>query len=89
MAPVASTTVVMVNSFHDTPASCMCPVCRQNVISRIEYNSGLLTWLIFGILIFLGCIIGCCLIPCCVNSCKDVNHYCPNCKHLIHKYKRL
>lgn len=88
MAP-ATTTVVLTTSFADTPAACTCPACRQNVVTRIEYNIGLLVWLIFGILILVGCWLGCCLIPFCVDSCKDVDHYCPNCNHHISKYKRL
>ncbi|KAM3916558.1 LITAF domain-containing protein-like isoform 1-T2 [Leptodactylus fuscus] len=88
VSPV-TTTVVMGTSFTDTPASCTCPVCRQNVVSRIEYNTGLLTWLIFGILLLIGCWLGCCLIPFCVDGCKDVDHYCPNCNHHLSKYKRL
>ncbi|CAI9547751.1 unnamed protein product [Staurois parvus] len=89
MGPVTSTTVVLTTSFSDTPTSCMCPVCRQNVVSRVEYNTGLLTWLIFGILLLFGCWLGCCLIPFCVDSCKDVDHFCPNCNHHLAKYKRL
>ncbi|XP_040296555.1 lipopolysaccharide-induced tumor necrosis factor-alpha factor homolog [Bufo bufo] len=88
VAPV-TTTVFMGTSFTDTPASCTCPVCRQNIVTRIEYNTGLLVWLIFGILCLLGCWLGCCLIPFCVDSCKDVDHYCPNCNHHLSKYKRL
>ncbi|XP_018429195.1 PREDICTED: lipopolysaccharide-induced tumor necrosis factor-alpha factor homolog [Nanorana parkeri] len=88
MAPV-STTVVMATSFSDRPTSCMCPVCRQNVVTRVEYNSGLLAWLICGILVLFGCWLGCCLIPFCVDSCKDVDHFCPNCNNHLSKYKRL
>ncbi|CAJ0928879.1 unnamed protein product [Ranitomeya imitator] len=88
MAPVTST-VIMTTSFADTPTSCTCPVCRQNVVTRIEYNTGLLVWLIFGILCLLGCWLGCCLIPFCLDSCKDVDHFCPNCNHHLSKYKRL
>ncbi|KAM4024800.1 LITAF domain-containing protein-like isoform 1-T2 [Anomaloglossus baeobatrachus] len=88
MAPVTST-VILGTSFADTPVSCTCPVCRQNVVTRIEYNTGLLVWLIFGILCLLGCWLGCCLIPFCLDSCKDVDHYCPNCNHHLSKYKRL
>ncbi|CAN2390958.1 Possible membrane-associated motif in LPS-induced tumor necrosis factor alpha factor (LITAF) [Pristimantis euphronides] len=88
MNPVA-TTVIMQTCFADTPVSCTCPSCRQNVISRIVYNTGLLAWLIFGILCLLGCWLGCCLIPFCVDSCKDVDHFCPNCNHHLAKYKRL
>ncbi|KAM4631582.1 lipopolysaccharide-induced tumor necrosis factor-alpha factor homolog [Discoglossus pictus] len=88
VAPVTST-VMIVTPFHDVPVQCTCPVCRQNVVSRIQYTTGLLTWLIFGILLLLGCWLGCCLIPFCVDSCKDVDHFCPNCNNHLHKYKRL
>ncbi|XP_053550299.1 lipopolysaccharide-induced tumor necrosis factor-alpha factor homolog [Bombina bombina] len=88
VAPVHST-VVIGTSFQDTPVSCSCPICRQNIVTRTEYNTGLLAWLIFGILCLLGCWLGCCLIPFCVDSCKDVDHFCPNCNHHLHKYKRL
>ncbi|KAG8558416.1 hypothetical protein GDO81_016983 [Engystomops pustulosus] len=83
------TTTVVVGTFADTPAACTCPVCRQNVVSRVEYNTGLLTWLLFGLLLLIGCWLGCCLIPFCVDGCKDVDHFCPNCNHHLSKYKRL
>ncbi|XP_075687438.1 LITAF domain-containing protein-like [Rhinoderma darwinii] len=88
MAPM-TTIVIMGTSFADSPTSCTCPVCRQNVVTRIQYNTGLLAWLIFGILCFFGCWLGCCLIPFCLDSCKDVDHFCPNCNHHLSKYKRL
>ncbi|XP_063788436.1 LITAF domain-containing protein-like [Pseudophryne corroboree] len=84
-----ATTVILNASFTDTPASCTCPVCRQTIVTRVEYNTGLLTWLIFGLLLLFGCWLGCCLIPFCVDSCKDVDHFCPNCNHHLSKYKRL
>ncbi|XP_075140923.1 lipopolysaccharide-induced tumor necrosis factor-alpha factor homolog [Leptodactylus fuscus] len=76
-------------TFADTPASCTCPVCRQQIVSRIEYKNGLLVWALFGTLLFLGCWLGCCLIPFCMDSCKDVDHYCPSCNHHLSKYKKL
>ncbi|KAG9477116.1 lITAF domain-containing protein [Eleutherodactylus coqui] len=88
ISPLA-TTVIVRTSFGDTPVSCTCPACHQNVVSRVEYQVGLLTWLIFGMLLFFGCWLGCCLIPFCVDSCKDVDHFCPNCNHHLAKYKRL
>ncbi|XP_044160461.1 lipopolysaccharide-induced tumor necrosis factor-alpha factor homolog [Bufo gargarizans] len=87
MAPV--TTVVMATSFADTPASCTCPVCRENILTRIQHTNGLLVWVIFGTMILVGCWLGCCLIPFCMDSCKDVDHYCPKCNHHLSKYKRL
>uniref|UniRef100_A0A8C5QY38 LITAF domain-containing protein n=1 Tax=Leptobrachium leishanense TaxID=445787 RepID=A0A8C5QY38_9ANUR len=88
LAPVVSHTTVIYN-FQDTPAATTCPACRQSIITRIVYNIGLLTWLIFGILLLFGCWLGCCLIPFCVDSCKDVDHFCPNCNHHLYKFKRL
>ncbi|MEE6510635.1 hypothetical protein FKM82_030662 [Ascaphus truei] len=88
MAPVTS--VVMVgSSFGDTPTRTTCPVCHQTIVTRTVYTAGLLTWLIFGLLLLFGCWLGCCLIPFCVDSCKDVDHYCPNCNHHLSKYKRM
>uniref|UniRef100_A0A8C5WKI0 LITAF domain-containing protein n=1 Tax=Leptobrachium leishanense TaxID=445787 RepID=A0A8C5WKI0_9ANUR len=87
VTPVVSNTVIY--SFQDTPAATTCPSCRQSIVTKIIYNTGLLAWLLFGILLLLGCWLGCCLIPFCVDSCKDVDHFCPNCNHHLYKYKRL
>ncbi|XP_063788437.1 lipopolysaccharide-induced tumor necrosis factor-alpha factor homolog isoform X1 [Pseudophryne corroboree] len=74
---------------RDIPGQTVCPSCNLPCMTQIEHISGCLTTLLCCLLFFFGCLLGCCLIPLCVNSCKDVNHYCPYCKHLIHKYKRL
>ncbi|KAM4024271.1 uncharacterized protein ACNLHF_025196 isoform 2-T2 [Anomaloglossus baeobatrachus] len=92
--PIAVTTpvvptVIIGATFADTPVRCTCPVCHQSIVTRIEPKSGLMTWLIFGTLIILGCWLGCCLIPFFMDSCKDIDHYCPSCNHLMSKYKRI
>uniref|UniRef100_A0A8C5QY81 LITAF domain-containing protein n=1 Tax=Leptobrachium leishanense TaxID=445787 RepID=A0A8C5QY81_9ANUR len=87
VTPVMNTSVIY--SFQDTPAAATCPACNQAIITRIVYNTGLLTWLIFGLLLLFCCWLGCCLIPFCCNSCKDVDHFCPKCNHHLYKYKRL
>ncbi|XP_053550298.1 lipopolysaccharide-induced tumor necrosis factor-alpha factor homolog [Bombina bombina] len=89
MVAAVQTTVVLQNAFHDTPVCCICPICHQNIVTRTEYKTGLLTWAVFGGLILFGCWLGCCLIPFCVDSCKDVDHFCPNCNHHLQKYRRL
>ncbi|XP_073491005.1 uncharacterized protein [Aquarana catesbeiana] len=81
--------IILKTELRDIPAQTVCPSCNLPCVTKTEYTSGCLTTLLCCLLFFFGCLLGCCLIPCCVNSCKDVNHYCPNCKHLIHKYKRL
>ncbi|RNA35820.1 lipopolysaccharide-induced tumor necrosis factor-alpha factor [Brachionus plicatilis] len=73
----------------DNPAQIMCPNCRASVLTRVKYQSGVLTWLIAGGLCFIGLWLGCCLVPFCVDSCKDAEHYCPNCRYMIGRNKKL
>ncbi|XP_029432092.1 lipopolysaccharide-induced tumor necrosis factor-alpha factor homolog [Rhinatrema bivittatum] len=86
---VPATPVVLGSGCLNTPASTICPSCHCQVITRITHSAGLLAWLICLILILFGCWLGCCLIPFCIESCLDVNHFCPNCNFLIHKHKHL
>ena len=56
------------------PMQCVCPHCRQQIITRTTKENGLLTWLCIGGLCLIGCWFGCCLIPLCVDACK-VTYY--------------
>ncbi|XP_029950825.1 LITAF domain-containing protein-like [Salarias fasciatus] len=86
--PVTQVVVVNKNQLGAVPGLMACPHCRSNIITRTEHTSGLLTWLICSALgLFL--IWPCCLIPFCVDSCKDVEHYCPVCNNVLYRYKRL
>lgn len=52
------------------PVRCICSSCGHTIVTRLEKQNGLLTWLIVGTLVLLGCWLGCCLIPFCVDGCK-------------------
>ncbi|XP_071978689.1 lipopolysaccharide-induced tumor necrosis factor-alpha factor homolog isoform X2 [Engystomops pustulosus] len=88
-APVFMPQVIFKTDLSDNPGLAVCPACNKQCTTSIEYKSGCLTTLLCCLLFFFGCVLGCFLIPCCIKSCKDVNHYCPYCKHLIHRHKRL
>ncbi|XP_069501683.1 lipopolysaccharide-induced tumor necrosis factor-alpha factor homolog isoform X2 [Ambystoma mexicanum] len=81
--------VMIGNMSRETPMRTTCPACQQPIVTSISYTSGAMAWLLCILLALLGCILGCCLIPFFVDSCKDVNHYCPSCNHLVAKHKRL
>jgi lipopolysaccharide-induced tumor necrosis factor-alpha factor len=75
--------------FSDSPMSLTCPNCRANVLTRVDFKNGALPWLICGGLCLLGVWCGCQFIPFCVDSCKDVEHFCPNCNRLIGVNRKL
>lgn len=75
-------------SFRDTPVL-MTDSNGQQVMTRIEYQSGALTWLICCLVCWLT---GCwciALIPFCIDDTKDVYHYTPTDNKMVGVYKRL
>ncbi|XP_073682500.1 lipopolysaccharide-induced tumor necrosis factor-alpha factor homolog [Garra rufa] len=84
----AVTTTVMLPSLRDLPAQTMCPHCKHQVITITDHYSGLMAWLACGCLALIGCW-PCCLAPFWMDSCKDVEHRCPNCNNILSFYKRL
>ena len=93
-APPSVTTPFVTNfvithvNYGLVPQAVTCPHCRQSVVTEIEPESGILTWIIFGVLFLLLCWL-CCWIPFCVDGCKDVRHKCPNCKAILGKGRRI
>ncbi|CAF0917387.1 unnamed protein product [Adineta ricciae] len=72
----------------DYPMQCTCPHCARQIVTRTEKKNGLLVWLICGGLVLFGFWL-CCCIPFCVDSCKDTEHYCPNCSAVLGVNKKL
>ncbi|PAA68328.1 hypothetical protein BOX15_Mlig017457g1 [Macrostomum lignano] len=79
--------------FRDVPINIPCQHCQQVVTSRIEFENGLLVWLLVGAICFFGIplflFLGCCFIPLCIPSLKDVGHFCPNCNRKLGTYQRV
>ena len=81
-------------NYKATPVQVRCPNCHQDIITELSYDSGLLVWVVVGIMFLLGLFMlwplwCCCWIPLVMNDLKDVQHSCPNCHHVCGTYKRM
>ena len=90
--PPTGQTIIVTNNaptvFEYTPVHLRCSNCQTDVITSVNYESGLLTWLLVLLLFLLGfCLCSC--IPCCISATKDVIHTCPNCRHICGVHKRI
>ncbi|XP_055547606.1 lipopolysaccharide-induced tumor necrosis factor-alpha factor homolog [Wyeomyia smithii] len=68
------------------PTHLVCPSCRATIRTRVEHDSTTKTHII-ALLLFVFCCWPCICVPYCMNSCKDANHYCPNCNAFIGSHK--
>ncbi|KAH9528080.1 LITAF domain-containing protein-like [Dermatophagoides farinae] len=81
--------IIIINDKCLDPISMECPYCHLNIVTRIRYMNGLLTYILCCGLLLVGCWYGCCLIPFCMPACQDVEHYCPKCGMIIHNAYRI
>eukprot|EP00063_Salmo_salar_P010736 XP_013985571.1 PREDICTED: lipopolysaccharide-induced tumor necrosis factor-alpha factor homolog isoform X3 [Salmo salar] len=68
-------TLVAIGAFGDSPVQMTCPNCHQTMVTKVDFSSGVLTYLFCGGLFFCGL--------------KDAKHTCPSCKTILGVYKRL
>lgn len=94
--PPPSTIITMVEtgvtSFPDQPVCMICPHCNTLIITAIEFEAGVLTW-IFRVLFFLIFVLAAlsCRIAyfgCCLGAFQNIAHFCPRCKRRLGVYKR-
>lgn len=85
----APTVIVNVTQFGPYSMQMTCPSCHSTITTETLTSPGLLTWILSGTLLLMGCWLGCCLVPCCMRSCQDIEHRCPNCKAHLGIYKRI
>ena len=79
--------ILTLMQFGDLPASVICPNCGHNVVTKVYYEAGTITWLTcIGLFVFTAC---CCWIPFFVDSLQDAVHRCPSCKAVLGKWRRL
>ncbi|XP_013185841.2 lipopolysaccharide-induced tumor necrosis factor-alpha factor homolog [Amyelois transitella] len=63
-----------------------CPSCKATVSSKVSFKPTTKTHLIALLLCCCLCW-PCVCVPYCVNSCRNANHYCPNCKAFLGTYQ--
>ena len=56
--------------YGDLPIQCICPNCRNSIVTRVEKTNGIVPWLVCGGILLFGGWLGCCLIPFCVDGLK-------------------
>ncbi|XP_047023456.1 uncharacterized protein LOC124632605 [Helicoverpa zea] len=62
-----------------------CPSCNHQIVTRVEYKSNMRTHLFAALLCIVGCW-PCAFVPYFVDSCRNADHYCPNCSAYIGSY---
>ncbi|KAL6065287.1 LITAF domain-containing protein [Balamuthia mandrillaris] len=75
--------------FNELPEMHVCQWCGTQGVTNTENVPGLITYASAGVICLVGGWLGCFLIPFCIDSCQDVEHFCPSCRQLVGKYQRL
>ena len=58
-APVVQGVVVtntVEQTFRESPVEMVCPYCNVRIVTAKTYHSGLLVWIIAGVLFIAGCV---------------------------------
>ncbi|KAF5405690.1 Lipopolysaccharide-induced tumor necrosis factor-alpha factor [Paragonimus heterotremus] len=81
--------VVQVASLGPHPTNFYCAFCKQQIVTKTHHTNGCLTWILCLLIFLFGGVFGCCLIPFCCDSCKNVEHQCPQCKRFLGVHNRV
>ncbi|XP_062551737.1 lipopolysaccharide-induced tumor necrosis factor-alpha factor homolog [Armigeres subalbatus] len=87
--PRSQPTTVIITSPNvgPDPTTMVCPSCRATIVTRLEYETTTKTHLCAAVLCLFICW-PCVFIPYCSTSCRDANHYCPNCGSFVGTYHK-
>ncbi|RZB40666.1 zf-LITAF-like domain containing protein [Asbolus verrucosus] len=84
----APSNVTYVN-YGPVPQPVTCPFCNAKGHSVVKAQASTKTHIIAALLFFFGACCCCCFIPYCVDSCKNKNHFCPQCHAYLGTYQNL
>jgi len=73
--------------FGRYPVNMTCNNCHAQIQTAVNYQTGLLTWILVAVLFFTTGF--CCWIPFLIDACKDAVHTCPSCRAFIGKKEAL
>uniref|UniRef100_A0A915CX81 LITAF domain-containing protein n=1 Tax=Ditylenchus dipsaci TaxID=166011 RepID=A0A915CX81_9BILA len=75
------------------PMQTKCSNCQMDIVTKLTYESGTLSWLLFAMCFATGFLILITWFFCCfpfyIKSCMDVVHSCPNCNKVMGKHTRI
>ncbi|CAH2063516.1 unnamed protein product, partial [Iphiclides podalirius] len=77
--------VVVINQMGPSPASAICKSCNNQITTTVKRKPSMKTHLFAVLLCGFGCL-PCVFIPYCVESCNNLEHYCPNCNSYVGSY---
>uniref|UniRef100_A0A336MY04 CSON008242 protein n=1 Tax=Culicoides sonorensis TaxID=179676 RepID=A0A336MY04_CULSO len=68
------------------PMLLQCPHCLESVRTRVDHKTTSKTHTVALLLCVFSCwLCACC--PYCCGSCRNANHYCPNCNTFLGTYE--
>ncbi|XP_078317464.1 lipopolysaccharide-induced tumor necrosis factor-alpha factor homolog [Crassostrea virginica] len=74
--------------FGPDPVEIKCPECDEVGETEIFYQSGVFTYGLCLLLLFMGLWLGCFAIPFCVPRAKDCVHKCSKCETEVGRFRR-
>ncbi|XP_063374851.1 lipopolysaccharide-induced tumor necrosis factor-alpha factor homolog isoform X1 [Cydia amplana] len=82
---IAGPTIIVQTVVGPESTRTTCRNCNAQISTRIDRKPTMKTHLMAMLLCVLGC--WCCVcVPYCMDSCLDVDHYCPNCGAFVGSY---